>query len=670
MQLLRCLSGRASALGAVAAMLFAVLPAPAAEAQGTGVGSTTLTLDSLLNSRVSAASKYAQRAADAPASVTIITADDIRQFGYRDLREALEVVRGFYVSDDRNYVSLGTRGFGRPGDYNNRILLLVDGHTLNDQTWGGAPIGSELPIPMAAVERIEVVRGPGSALYGTSAMFAVINVVTKTGAEMDGVSISPRVGDAGIRELGVTAGRPLGLRRSIVASGLISRSDGGDLYFPELDSPATNNGIARGMDWERAVGGIGSLVWDDFTARVGYHTREKGIPTGAFETSLADPRAQTNDETFWGELALHREFAGSRRMTIRTFANRYQYRGAYPMNPGGPHFSDGGGSSHIGGEALYTWDPSSRMRLTFGAEHRRVMRADYYEVQADGSTSSDDSPFNLSAAFAQSEWQLRPKANLVAGLRYEQQRGADAAVTPRIALIVNPDARTTAKFLLGEAFRAPTAAEAHLNTSYYTRNPSLKPERIRTLELDLQRRMSSALLLGGSLYSYRIRNLIEQGSESLEGVQFENRSAANARGIELQADLFSRSTLSARATYAWQRAEDESTRERLTNSPGQIATATVTAALRAALRTSVTMRHESSRETLTGTSTSAFTRVDANIRYALPSSVRAPMREIVLSLRVTNLFDTAWATPGGNEHRQSSIPQDGRCLIGRLDWRF
>lgn len=670
MRLLRCLFGRASAFGAAATALFAALPAPAAGAQGTGLGTPTLALDSLLNSRVSAASKYAQRAADAPASVTIITADDIRQYGYRDLREALEVVRGFYVSDDRNYVSIGTRGFGRPGDYNNRILLLVDGHTLNDQTWGGAPIGSELPIPMEAVERIEVVRGPGSALYGTSAMFAVINVVTKTGAEMDGVSISPRVGNAGIRELGATAGRPLGLRRSIVASGLIARSDGPDLYFPELDSPATNNGVARGMDWERAVGGIGSLVWDDLTARVGHRSREKGVPTGAFETSLADPRAQTIDETLWGELALQHEFAGSRRLTIRAFANRYRYRGAYPSDPGGPLYSDGGGSSHIGGEAFYIWDPSSRMRITFGAEHRNVMRADYYENQADGSTSADNSPFNLSAAFAQSEWQIRPKANLVAGLRYEQQRGADAAVTPRIALILNPDARTTAKFLLGEAFRAPTAAEAHLNTSYYMRNPSLKPERIRTLELELQRRMNNALLLGGSVYSYRIRNLIEQGSESAEGVRFENLSAARARGVELQADLLSRSTLSARATYAWQRTQDEFTRDWLTNSPVQVATVTASAALRAALRTSVTLRHESPRQTLTGTSTPTFTRVDANIRYALRRSVRAPMREVVLSLRVTNLFDATWATPGGLEHRQSSIPQDGRCLIGRLDWRF
>lgn len=670
MRLLRCLVGGAPTRGSVAALLLVALLTPVAEGQRADPGSPTMALDSLLNSRVSAASKYAQRAADAPASVTIITSDDIRHYGYRDLREALEVVRGFYVSDDRNYVSIGTRGFGRPGDYNNRILLLVDGHTLNDQIWGGAPIGSELPIPMEAVERIEVVRGPGSALYGTSAMFAVINVVTKTGAEMDGVSISPRVGNAGIRELSATAGRPLGLRRSIVASGLITHSDGADLYFPELDSPATNNGIARGMDAERAVGGIGSLVWDDLTARVGYHSREKGVPTGAFETSLADPRAETNDETFWGELALHREFARSRRLTIRTFANRYRYRGAYPRDPGGPLYSDGGGSSHIGGEAFYTWDPSSRMRITFGAEHRRVMRADYYENQADGSTSADDSPFNLSAAFAQSEWQLRSKANLVAGLRYERQRGTEAAVTPRIALILNPDARTTAKFLLGEAFRAPTAAEAHLNTSYYKRNPSLKPERIRTLELELQRRMTSAFLLGGSLYSYRIRNLIEQGSEGLEGVQFENRSAAIARGIELQADLLSGSTLSARATYAWQRTEDESTRERLSNSPVQIATVTASTALRGAVRTSVTLRHESPRQTLTGTSTPAFTRVDANIRYALRGSGRAAMRETVFSLRVTNLFDAAWATPGGLEHRQSSIPQDRRCLIGRLDWRF
>jgi len=123
---------------------------------------------------VYSASKRTQKITEAPAAITIITADEIRKHGYRTLAEALPSVRGFYVSYDRNYSYLGVRGFARPGDYNSRALLLVDGHRINDNVYDSALVGTEFPLDLDLVERIEVVRGPGSSLYGTSAFFAVI----------------------------------------------------------------------------------------------------------------------------------------------------------------------------------------------------------------------------------------------------------------------------------------------------------------------------------------------------------------------------------------------------------------------------------------------------------------------------------------------------------------
>ena len=123
-----------------------------------------MSLDSLLNTRISAASKYAQTGSQAPGSVTIVSSDDIRNFGYRNLLEILENVRGFYVSNDREFAHLGTRGFSRTSDYNSRILILIDGHSINDPLFGSTPVGADLPINLDIVERIEIVQGPGSAL--------------------------------------------------------------------------------------------------------------------------------------------------------------------------------------------------------------------------------------------------------------------------------------------------------------------------------------------------------------------------------------------------------------------------------------------------------------------------------------------------------------------------
>src|SRR5690349_10478935 len=104
--------------------------------------------------RVVGASLRTQPTTEAPASVTFITADDIERFGYRSLADILRAVRGFYVTNDRNFSFLGTRGFGKPGDYNSRVLLLINGHRINDNVFGQGQIGPELGMDPSMFERI------------------------------------------------------------------------------------------------------------------------------------------------------------------------------------------------------------------------------------------------------------------------------------------------------------------------------------------------------------------------------------------------------------------------------------------------------------------------------------------------------------------------------------
>src|SRR4029079_4935622 len=124
-------------------------------------------------------------------------AEEIARYGYRTLAEILRGVRGMYVTDDRNFSYLGARGFGIPGDYNSRILLLVNGHRVNDNVFGQAEIGAEFGIAPAMFERVEIIRGPASAIYGDSAFFAVVNVITRTGASLGGAAMTVEGGDLG-----------------------------------------------------------------------------------------------------------------------------------------------------------------------------------------------------------------------------------------------------------------------------------------------------------------------------------------------------------------------------------------------------------------------------------------------------------------------------------------
>ena len=151
-------------------------------------------LTDLMNIKVYGASRYIQPASDAPVSVTVVTRDSIDKAGYRTLADILRAVRGFYISYDRQYSYVGVRGFSNPGDYNTRVLLMVDGHRLNDAIYEQAMVGTEFSVDVDMIARVEIIRGPASSLYGTNAVFAVINVITRKADEIHGMEFE---GDAG-----------------------------------------------------------------------------------------------------------------------------------------------------------------------------------------------------------------------------------------------------------------------------------------------------------------------------------------------------------------------------------------------------------------------------------------------------------------------------------------
>lgn len=117
------------------------------------------------------ASKFEQKVTEAPSFITIITCDEIQKYGYRTFADVLRSIPGLLVSDDRNYNYIATRGFMGPGSYNDRILIQIDGHRLNENIYDGAYVDTEFPLDIDLIDRIEVIRGPGSALYGTDAIF-------------------------------------------------------------------------------------------------------------------------------------------------------------------------------------------------------------------------------------------------------------------------------------------------------------------------------------------------------------------------------------------------------------------------------------------------------------------------------------------------------------------
>jgi iron complex outermembrane receptor protein len=651
--------GRAACPILFAALL--LLPAGAA-AQATDSASPGSSLDDLLEVKISGAAKYDQTARQAPASVTIITSEDIERYGYRTLADALMTVRGFFVSYDRNYTYVGVRGFSRPTDYNNRILLLLDGHTTNENVYGSALLGSELPLELDVVDHIEIVRGPGSALYGTGAMLAVVNVVLKKGSALNGGRLA--VGGGSYRRLqgSLSAGKELEEGPDLLVSAFGTDVHGQDLFYPEYDTPENGDGVARSLDSDRSYGGVASATWGDFRLMGLWTSRDKKIPTGAYEVEFGKRTFITSDRLRFLDLRYERGVTPNLLLTARVYADHYGFKGVYPYET---PFFDGTDDDWYGGEVRARWDPLPNNRVTVGAEYRNDTRADYRAFDAEATYFRGDFPFQVSSLYVQDEFQVTPSLAVTAGLRYDHYSTVGSSTNPRAAIVFNPSPSSTAKLLYGRAFRAPNIYETRYETDDARANPDLDPERIETIEAIWEQRLSPSLFGTVSLYQSRITDLIDQTFDPVdETTQFQNVGAALARGAELGLTARFTGGLSGYASYAYQKAEDDRSGTELTNSPDQAFKLGVSCPLIGPLRLSGELLYETGRLTVQDTRTRSYLLSNLTLS-ADPGGI--PVRVLA---QVRNLFDVDYGTPGGFEHRQAEIGQDGRNYALRLEYRF
>src|SRR3984885_7876390 len=323
------------------------------------------------------ASGYSQRVTEAPASVTIITSEEIQKYGYRTLADILRNVRGFYVTYDRNYSYLGVRGYGPPGDYNSRIALMIDGHRLNDDIYDGALIGTEFPIDVDLIDRVEVIRGPNSSRFLAAAFLGVINVITKRGRDLPKLSATGAAAGYGAYQGRVSYGDTFKNGLEFLLSGSFYDSHGQDqLFFPEFNSPATNNGIAVNADDDEFHQLFANVSWGGFTLQGVYGSRDKGIPTAPFGSVFNVTGTRTIDVLGYVDLRYDRALGHGWSLTNRTYYDLYNNDGTYIYDyseSGGPFRVSNENFAHgkwWGDEVTLSKQASETQRLTIGSEYR------------------------------------------------------------------------------------------------------------------------------------------------------------------------------------------------------------------------------------------------------------------------------------------------------------
>lgn len=619
------------------------------------------------------ASKFLQKAADAPASVTVVTAEEIQKYGYRTLADILRGVPGFYVIYDRNYTYVGVRGLSRPGDYNARILFLLDGHRVNDSIFDGALIGTEFPVDVDLIERIEIVRGPSSSVYGAGAFVAVINVLTKRGRDLNSLEASTEAGSWNSYKGRVSFGKRFDNGLETLLSGSLYDSQGHDrLFFREFNNPATNNGIAQNADGDRAYSAFADIIYKNLDIHIVQVSRTKQIPTASFGTVFNDPRTQTTDANVYVD-GQYRHVFGKWETLTRMSYDWYGYNGTYIYdyaNRGVPPYTVNKDLAS-GDWVDLQWDAShllfKRHSVTLGSEFRQDIRQHQsnYDVQPFFSYLDDRRSARVWGLYVQDEFRLTQKLAFVAGLRSDWYQKSGNTLSPRLGLICNPTPNTNIKANYSRAFRAPNSYENFYADSLGDNgNPSLRPERIRSYELDLEHHFGKRFYGTIAGYNNRIDGLIEQQLNLITGKPvYANSGNIRTSGVELLWSARWPAGLEWAISDSMQSSRDLHTGV-LTNSPKQLAKASLSLPLAGSkFFANFETQYTGARRTLAGTDLGGFLLVNATLL------TRKLTKDFEFSASLYNLLNKQYGESGGIEHLQASIPQDGRSFRVKLVYR-
>ena len=649
------------------------------------------------NEEVIAASRELQSVEDAPSSVSIIPYRELRAMAYPTVAEALRGVRGVYGWDDRSYVSLGVRSLGRLGSYGNRLLVLIDGHPSNDNWLGSSYVGYDARTDLADLERIELVRGPGSVLYGTNAFSGVVNLVTRRAAHTSGeAGVSTNLD--GVARARARANLKLGKDAGAWTSVALGRSSGRDFFFPEYvaDTPPEIAGHARDVDGFEAATVSGRVWWKFLTAQWFFHRYEKVLPAGEFETVLGDPGTRQTDTRAFVEAKAEPRLSKAVSLLTRVHLNHYRFVGDYVRDPvdGGVE-TDRFRGTWTGLEQRVVLSPLSGLKLTAGAEGQLHFQVEQ-EAKDDGGTYLDETgsagrPYQVGAAYGLLDVTASERLRVSAGARLDAYSTFGRSVNPRVAVITRPYDAGVLKILGGKAFRAPSIYELYYNDGGATQiaSPDLSPENIYSAEIEHSHRFSPTVTGTLSVYGNYVTQLIDfEGSGTqAEPLQYQNsKTPLVTYGSEVEVRRDWRQGWMLAVSYGLQQArflkndsmkaltslERDPAKRDVANAPTHLASLKgavpilsrdVTASTRLSLEGPRFDRYENVGEDPQGRSKTFAI-------WDVVFSGFEPRWGLHWALGVYNAFDWRYSLPVSAEFRQRALPQSGRTFLASADLTF
>ena len=625
-----------------------------------------LSLEQLLGVSIVGASKYPQKQSEVAAAVSVITRQEIKSFGWRTLGEALASLPGVYTTYDRQYTYLGTRGFGLPGDFTTRVLVALDGNRVNNPGYDGGPVGQEFPVDIDLIERIEFIPGPGGAVYGQNAMFGVVNVITRSGADINGTELAVAYQHPQSRSEGRASwGKLLDNDVNVLLSASGMKSRGVDRY--DTFGATGVSGVAAGMDGERDQKFLANMASGVWSFQLALSDRHKDDPTGYYRSDPLIPGQYQADRYALMQLHYQDRLADDTlQVSGRLFVGQERYTSILSYS-GSPLLFLQPSDWH-GAEVRLVSSAVAEHKLMLGLEGEDIVRNGQQVLdlaQPANNLAIPGSGYRM-GVYAQDEWHLADAWTATLGLRLDRDNTSDTRASPRAGLIWQASPVTTVKALYGRAHRSPNFYER----DYYdgvsqVANQALKGETIDTLEFFADHRVNRDLTLRGSVYQWTIQNLITQGTDPVSHLlQFQSGESVTAHGLELAMDQTWDAGARLRGSLSLQNVAHASGGP-LLNSPKLLGKLNFSSPLPVAgWRLGYEWQYSSERLSLAGTALGGYALSNLHL------STEALARGLTVSVGVQNLFDKHYEQPGASGNWQNALTQDGRSVQVNFLYKF
>lgn len=515
---------------------------------------------------VSTSARHAQSAGKSAQVTHIVTDEEIRRFNLRNLIEILSFFPGLYVSSDTSYGYLSARGIGRPGDYNARVLLLVDGTRVNDNIYDAGMIGNNFYIDPQLIDRVEYSPGSGSALYGNNAFLGVVNVITKRGNKLQGAQLALAASQRDQLDLSMS----YGLRHASGHEGWVSlsRSQQDNIAFADINAPEpvlSQQTLNNDLNHKLAA----SYRYRRLQVQMAGVSRTREEPVALVADPSRSDIFKIKNRNYFISLQHGHSLSDQVEMYTHLSTNGFDITTFTPfIFPTGEirryHFDVTGRWTNLDLRLSYTPEPSHHLLFGIDGQHDQHQS---YQFSIDNvipvlGVSSNNNRIGL---YLQHGWQFAENHKLISGFRYDYTEQNVREFSPKLGWIWQLTNQQSIRFSYGTAFRAPNEYERESNI--YNELPVPESELINTLEANWQAQLANSWAVGATVYHSQVRNLITGNYGTSAIVQFFNDRAVESYGLETTATKTWQSGATLQLSASAQRARYKNDQMGLTNSP-------------------------------------------------------------------------------------------------------